>query len=194
MGSATGAIAWALLLLSPGRGHAEDSDNLADHHAAASASRTAESDEPAASRPSVSMQCTAGTEKSGSGTTANWPTYHFMNNVTKNASGALLLEPLNDANAIAEYKGALLQHDGGLPLLPGRAEFLSCMLPGIFHVMMQEGGGNWSHGVSNDSEPLPLCLSTASLAVYLLFPASPSSPSPFNRLIMRPGEHTILQW
>ena len=121
MGSATGAIAWALLLLSPGRGHAEDSDNLADHHAAASASRTAESDEPAAwSRPSVSMQCTAGTEKSGSGTTANWPTYHFMNNVTKNASGALLLEPLNDANAIAEYKGALLQHDGGLPLLPPR--------------------------------------------------------------------------
>lgn len=52
------------------------------------------------------MQCTAGTEKSGSGTTANWPTYHFMNNVTKDkASGALLLEPLNDANAIAEYKG-----------------------------------------------------------------------------------------
>ena len=71
------------------------------------------------------IQCTSGTEKSGSGTTANWPTYHFMNNVTRNASGALLLEPLNDANAIAEYKG-------------------------IFHVMMQEGGGNWSHGVSND--------------------------------------------
>jgi hypothetical protein len=53
----------------------------------------------------VSMQCTTGNEKSGSGTTANWPTYHFMNNVTRNA-GALLLEPLNDANAIAEYKGA----------------------------------------------------------------------------------------
>jgi hypothetical protein len=77
------------------------------------------------------MQCTDGTEKSGSGTTANWPTYHFMNNVTKDASGALLLEPLNDANAIAEYKG-------------------------VYHVMMQEGGGNWSHGVSNDSEPQPL--------------------------------------
>jgi hypothetical protein len=76
----------------------------------------------------VSMQCTLGTEKSGSGTTANWPTYHFMNNVTRNASsGALLLEPLNDANAIVEYKG-------------------------IYHAMMQEGGGNWSHGVSNDSE------------------------------------------
>ena len=28
-----------------------------------------------------------------------------MNNVTRDASGALLLEPLNDANAIAEYKG-----------------------------------------------------------------------------------------
>ena len=76
----------------------------------------------------VSIQCTKGTEKSGSGTTANWPTYHFMNNVTRDvASGALLLEPLNDANAIAEYKG-------------------------VYHVMMQEGGGNWSHGVSNDSE------------------------------------------
>ena len=81
----------------------------------------------------ASMQCTEGTEKSGSGTTKNWPTYHFMNNVTKDASGALLLEPLNDANAIAEYKG-------------------------VYHVMMQEGGGNWSHGVSDDSErqpPLP---------------------------------------
>jgi len=53
------------------------------------------------------------------------PTYHFMNNVTRNATGALYMEPLNDANAIAEYKG-------------------------IYHVMMQEGGGNWSHGVSND--------------------------------------------
>ena len=52
-----------------------------------------------------SIQCTSGFETSGSGTTANWPTYHFMNNVTRNASGALLLEPLNDANAIAEYKG-----------------------------------------------------------------------------------------
>lgn len=53
----------------------------------------------------VSMQCTLGHEKSGSGTTANWPTYHFMNNVTRTASGTLLLEPLNDANAIAEYRG-----------------------------------------------------------------------------------------
>ena len=32
-------------------------------------------------------------------------TYHFMNNVTRDASGVLFLEPLNDANAIAEYKG-----------------------------------------------------------------------------------------
>ena len=89
-----------------------------------------------------SMQCTDGTEKSGSGTTANWPTYHFMNNVTKDASGALLLEPLNDANAIAEYNG-------------------------VYHVMMQEGGGNWSHGVSNDSEPIS---SQALLAANILYP------------------------
>ena len=54
------------------------------------------------------MQCTLGTEESGSGTTANWPTYHFMNNVIRNASGhgALLLE-LHDANAIAEYAIAM---------------------------------------------------------------------------------------
>ena len=71
------------------------------------------------------IQCTFGNETSGFGTTANWPTYHFMNNVTRNATGALLMEPLNDANAIAEYKG-------------------------IYHVMMQEGGGNWSHAVSNN--------------------------------------------
>ena len=60
---------------------------------------------PAAAATTVSLQCTLGTERSGSGTTANWPTYHFMNNVTRNASGVLFLEPLNDANAIAEYKG-----------------------------------------------------------------------------------------
>ena len=38
-----------------------------------------------------------------------------MNNITRNSSGDLLMEPLNDANAIAEFKG-------------------------IYHVMMQEGG------------------------------------------------------
>ena len=38
-----------------------------------------------------------------------------MNNITRNASGDLLIEPLNDANAIAEFKG-------------------------IYHIMMQEGG------------------------------------------------------
>ena len=54
------------------------------------------------------MQCTDGTEKSGSGTTKNWPTYHFMNNVTKDASGALLLEP---AEALRLRAGAApLQH------------------------------------------------------------------------------------
>ena len=40
---------------------------------------------------------------------------HFMNNISRNASGDLLMEPLNDANAIAEFKG-------------------------IYHIMMQEGG------------------------------------------------------
>ena len=70
----------------------------------------------------TSMQCTLGTEKSGSGTTANWPTYHFMNNVTRNASGVLFLEPLNDANAIAEYKGKsfasmAMMSEGGQPLV-----------------------------------------------------------------------------
>ena len=42
---------------------------------------------PLKSDEGVSMQCTSGNEKSGTGTTANWPTYHFMNNVTRNASG-----------------------------------------------------------------------------------------------------------
>ena len=57
---------------------------------------------------------------------ADWPIYHVMNNVTREPrSGRLKLEWLNDANAISYYRG-------------------------IYHVMMQEGGGNWSHAVSND--------------------------------------------
>ena len=55
----------------------------------------------------------------------SWPTYHIINNVTKHADGHLSVEPLNDANAIFLYKG-------------------------IYHVMNQAGGGNWTHAVSND--------------------------------------------
>lgn len=104
---------------------------------------------PAAAAPPI--QCTSSEEK------PNWPTYHFMNNVTRNASGALSLEPLNDANAIAEYRGeARSTPSFSLPrgcLLLAAAPAAHPRPPlsaGIFHVMMQEGGGNWSHGVSNN--------------------------------------------
>ena len=48
------------------------------------------------------------------------PTYHIMNNVTKHADGHVTMEPLNDANAIFAYRG-------------------------LYHVMNQAGGGNWTH-------------------------------------------------
>ena len=51
----------------------------------------------------------------------NWPTYHFFNNISAN----LKMEALNDANAVFQYKG-------------------------LYHVMLQAGGGNWTHGVSSD--------------------------------------------
>ena len=81
------------------------------------------------------IQCTAAAEK------PQWPVFHFFNNITRGPAcycspapctckgGAhpggdvLVMEPLNDANAIFEFKG-------------------------LFHVMMQAGGGNWTHGVS----------------------------------------------
>lgn len=53
----------------------------------------------------------------------NWPTFHVVNKVTDDPP--LKMEHLNDANAIFEYKG-------------------------IYHVMCQAGGGNWTHAVSND--------------------------------------------
>ena len=79
------------------------------------------------------IQCTAAAEK------PQWPTYHFFNNITAGpacycspapctcpggsspgggSSGAtdLVMEPLNDANAVFEFKG-------------------------LFHVMMQAGAG-----------------------------------------------------
>ena len=48
------------------------------------------------------------------------PTYHIVNNVTKHADGHASMEPLNDANGIFLYGG-------------------------IYHVMNQAGGGNWTH-------------------------------------------------
>lgn len=53
------------------------------------------------------------------------PTYHVVNNVTRLPSGELKRQPLNDANAIFEYKG-------------------------IYHAMNQAGGGNWTHAISDD--------------------------------------------
>eukprot|EP00041_Stephanoeca_diplocostata_P017920 m.370352 g.370352 ORF g.370352 m.370352 type:complete len:629 (+) comp20858_c0_seq34:199-2085(+) len=68
----------------------------------------------------IPLECTPASEE------PNWPTYHVMNNVTKDpVTGKLSMEKLNDANAIFEYKG-------------------------IYHVMCQAGGGNWTHAVSND--------------------------------------------
>ena len=82
------------------------------------------------------IQCTAAAEK------PQWPVYHFFNNITRGPAcycspapcsckgGAhpggndLVMEPLNDANTIFEFKG-------------------------LFHVMMQAGGGNWTHGVAH---------------------------------------------
>jgi hypothetical protein len=55
----------------------------------------------------------------------NWPTYHIVNNVTKHADGHLTMEALNDANGVFEYRG-------------------------IYHVMNQAGGGNWTHAISSD--------------------------------------------
>lgn len=57
----------------------------------------------------------------------SWPTYHAFNNVSvePGPNGKLKMRPLNDANAIFLYKG-------------------------IYHLMMQAGGGIWTHSVSND--------------------------------------------
>jgi hypothetical protein len=81
------------------------------------------------------IQCTPAAEK------PQWPTFHFFNNITRGprcycspapctcpggshpGSTELVMEPLNDANAIFQFRG-------------------------LFHVMMQAGGGNWTHGVA----------------------------------------------
>lgn len=68
----------------------------------------------------IPLECTPASEE------PNWPTYHVMNNVTKDpVTGKLSMEKLNDVNAIFEFKG-------------------------IYHVICQAGGGNWTHAVSND--------------------------------------------
>eukprot|EP01052_Picozoa_sp_SAG31_P020074 SAG31_NODE_1492_length_8126_cov_5.005731_4_plen_760_part_00 len=83
------------------------------------------------------LECTSATDP----VYAMWPKYHPMNNVTNCTSSTepavlarcarhanvhgLMIGRLNDANAITEYRG-------------------------IYHLMMQEGGGIWSHMVSND--------------------------------------------
>ena len=50
--------------------------------------------------------------------------YHIVNNVTER-NGVLRAEPLNDANGVFKYKG-------------------------LYHVMNQAGGGNWTHAISSD--------------------------------------------
>ena len=55
----------------------------------------------------------------------DWPTFHIVNNVTKHEDGHLTVEALNDANAVFHYGG-------------------------LYHVMNQAGGGNWTHAISND--------------------------------------------
>eukprot|EP00039_Didymoeca_costata_P023013 m.347742 g.347742 ORF g.347742 m.347742 type:complete len:140 (+) comp33911_c0_seq1:50-469(+) len=64
------------------------------------------------------LPCTSATEQ------PNWPIYHIINNVSKDSAG-LHIRPLNDANAIFQYKG-------------------------IWHVMNQAGGGIWTHAISTD--------------------------------------------
>ena len=54
----------------------------------------------------------------------NWPNYHLVNNVSRSASGALVLAQPGDANAIFRYGG-------------------------LYHAMNQ--GGGWAHAVSNVS-------------------------------------------
>ena len=53
------------------------------------------------------------------------PTFHVLNNVSVMPNGGLHVEPLNDINAIFFYRG-------------------------LYHVMCQAGGGNWTHAVSSD--------------------------------------------
>ncbi len=55
----------------------------------------------------------------------DWPIYHLMDNVTRLRDGKLSVEGLNDINAIFEHRG-------------------------LYHIMNQAGGGDWTNAVSSD--------------------------------------------
>jgi hypothetical protein len=55
----------------------------------------------------------------------NWPTFHLMDNVTRLRDNKLSVEGLNDINAIFQHRG-------------------------LFHIMNQAGGGDWTNAVSAD--------------------------------------------
>ena len=76
------------------------------------------------------LECTSAEEQ------PLWPTFHLFNNVSRDSSGQLQMQGLNDANGVLEYKG-------------------------IFHAFVQGGlgrsglvgdwsTGGWTHAVSND--------------------------------------------
>ena len=71
------------------------------------------------------VQCSASWDE------AHWPNFHILNNVTRRSNGALVMEDLNDANALFHYRG-------------------------LWHVMFQSGDGpppygwRWAHKVSSD--------------------------------------------
>ena len=84
----------------------------------------------------------------------SWPIFHAMNNVTRDpASGKLVMEKLNDANAIGYYKGIYHVMMQVCTLSsPAVATHACASAQQISHLIseMQEGGGNWSHMVSNN--------------------------------------------
>eukprot|EP01052_Picozoa_sp_SAG31_P049328 SAG31_NODE_10747_length_1103_cov_0.955179_1_plen_229_part_01 len=54
-----------------------------------------------------------------------WPTFHLMDNVTRLRDGSLYVEGLNDINAVFSHRG-------------------------LYHIMNQAGGGDWTNAVSAD--------------------------------------------
>jgi hypothetical protein len=54
-----------------------------------------------------------------------WPTFHLMDNVTRLRGGGLYVEGLNDINAVFSHRG-------------------------LYHIMNQAGGGDWTNAVSAD--------------------------------------------
>ena len=154
---------------------------------------------------SVPIQCTAMAER------PNWPTYHFANNITAGTPGQgpgrPLMGPLNDANAIFEWKGMfhiMLQQGGGatLPLpcvsafsLPCR-EFFICLFT-TFRWLVPRDLERWRHMGERmviNFHCLSLwfhCLSVPdTVTVLLSFPsamlsiAGPVTPKPMPPLVM----------